>query len=35
VLEGSVVAAGLLFVVVQALGTAAHLALDPRARGAP
>jgi peptide/nickel transport system permease protein len=34
VLEGAVVAAGLLFVVAQALGTAAHVALDPRARGA-
>ncbi len=33
VLEGAVVAAGLLFVVAQALGTAAHLAIDPRARG--
>lgn len=32
VLEGAVVAAGLLFVAAQALGTAAHLALDPRAR---
>jgi peptide/nickel transport system permease protein len=32
VLEGAVVAAGLLFVVAQALGEAAHLALDPRAR---
>ncbi len=33
VLEGAVVAAGLLFVVAQALGTAAHAAIDPRARG--
>jgi peptide/nickel transport system permease protein len=32
VLEGAVVAAGLLFVAAQALGTAAHLAIDPRAR---
>jgi peptide/nickel transport system permease protein len=32
VLEGAVVAAGLLFVVAQALGTAAVLAIDPRAR---
>jgi len=32
VLEGAVVAAGLLFVGAQALGTAAHLAIDPRAR---
>jgi peptide/nickel transport system permease protein len=32
VLEGSVVAAGLLFVLAQALGTAVHLAIDPRAR---
>ena len=32
VLEGAVVAAGLLFVAAQALGTALHLALDPRAR---
>jgi peptide/nickel transport system permease protein len=32
VLEGAVVAAGLLFVVAQALGTAAHVAIDPRAR---
>jgi peptide/nickel transport system permease protein len=35
VLEGAVVAAGLLFVAAQALGTAAHLAIDPRARSAP
>jgi peptide/nickel transport system permease protein len=34
VLEGAVVAAGLLFVAAQALGTAAHLAIDPRARSA-
>jgi peptide/nickel transport system permease protein len=33
VLEGAVVAAGLLFVVAQAVGTGAHLAIDPRARG--
>jgi peptide/nickel transport system permease protein len=33
VLEGAVVAAGLLFVIAQALGTAVHAALDPRARG--
>jgi peptide/nickel transport system permease protein len=32
VLEGAVVAAGLLFVVAQALGTAVHLTIDPRAR---
>jgi len=32
VLEGAVVAAGMLFVVAQALGTALHLAIDPRAR---
>jgi peptide/nickel transport system permease protein len=32
VLEGAVVAAGLLFVAAQTLGTAAHLAFDPRAR---
>jgi peptide/nickel transport system permease protein len=32
VLEGSVVAAGLLFVGAQAAGTALHVALDPRAR---
>jgi peptide/nickel transport system permease protein len=35
VLEGAVVAAGLLFVAAQAAGTAAHLAIDPRARDAP
>ncbi len=35
VLEGAVVAAGLLFVAAQALGTAAHLAIDPRARATP
>jgi peptide/nickel transport system permease protein len=33
VLEGAVVASGLLFVAAQALGTAVHLAVDPRARG--
>jgi peptide/nickel transport system permease protein len=32
VLEGAVVAAGLLFVVAQALGTATLLVIDPRAR---
>jgi peptide/nickel transport system permease protein len=32
VLEGAVVAAGLLFVAAQSLGTAAHVAVDPRAR---
>jgi peptide/nickel transport system permease protein len=32
VLEGAVVAAGLLFVVAQALGTAIEVAIDPRAR---
>jgi ABC-type dipeptide/oligopeptide/nickel transport system permease component len=32
VLEGAVVAAGLLFVVAQAVGTALHLLVDPRAR---
>jgi ABC-type dipeptide/oligopeptide/nickel transport system permease component len=35
VLEGAVVAAGMLFVVAQALGTAAVLAIDPRAREGP
>jgi peptide/nickel transport system permease protein len=35
VLEGAVVAAGLLFVGAQALGTAAHAAIDPRARETP
>ncbi len=35
VLEGAVVAAGLLFVVAQALGTAAHAAIDPRVRETP
>jgi peptide/nickel transport system permease protein len=35
VLEGAVVAAGLLFVVAQTLGTVAHAAIDPRARGTP
>jgi peptide/nickel transport system permease protein len=33
VLEGAVVAAGLLFVGAQALGTAVHAAVDPRVRG--
>ncbi len=33
VLEGAVVAAGLLFVGAQALGAAVHVAIDPRARG--
>jgi peptide/nickel transport system permease protein len=33
VLEGAVVAAGLLFVAAQAVGTAAHVAIDPRVRG--
>jgi peptide/nickel transport system permease protein len=33
VLEGAVVAAGLLFVAAQALGTGLHAAVDPRARG--
>ena len=32
VLEGAVVASGLLFVAAQALGTLVHLAVDPRAR---
>jgi peptide/nickel transport system permease protein len=32
VLEGAVVAAGLLFVAAQSLGTAAHVVIDPRAR---
>jgi len=32
VLEGAVVASGLVFVLAQAAGTAAHLAIDPRAR---
>lgn len=32
VLEGAVVAAGLLFVVAQAIGAAAHASIDPRAR---
>ena len=35
VLEGAIVAAGLLFVVAQTLGKALHATLDPRARGAP
>jgi len=34
VLEGAVVASGLLFVAAQALGTLVHLAVDPRARAA-
>jgi peptide/nickel transport system permease protein len=34
VLEGAVVAAGLLFVGAQAVGTLAHVTIDPRARGA-
>src|SRR6185312_1302330 len=34
VLEGAVVAAGLLFVGAQAAGAIAHVAIDPRARGA-
>lgn len=33
VLEGAVVAAGLLFVIAQAIGTALYVAIDPRARG--
>ncbi len=33
VLEGAVVAAGLLFTAAQVLGTALHAAVDPRARG--
>jgi peptide/nickel transport system permease protein len=33
VLEGAVVASGLLFVGAQAIGTAVHAAVDPRARG--
>jgi peptide/nickel transport system permease protein len=32
VLEGAVVASGLLFVAAQAVGTMVHLAVDPRAR---
>jgi ABC-type dipeptide/oligopeptide/nickel transport system permease component len=32
VLEGAVVAAGLLFVAAQAIGSAVHAAIDPRAR---
>jgi len=35
VLEGAVVAAGLLFVGAQAVGTAVHVAIDPRARSEP
>ncbi len=34
VLEGAVVAAGLLFALAQAVGSATHAAIDPRARGA-
>ena len=34
VLEGAIVASGLLFVLAQAIGTAAHAAIDPRVRGA-
>jgi peptide/nickel transport system permease protein len=33
VLEGAVVAAGLLFALAQAIGSATHAAIDPRARG--
>jgi peptide/nickel transport system permease protein len=33
VLEGSVVAAGLLFVSAQALGVGLHAVVDPRVRG--
>jgi peptide/nickel transport system permease protein len=33
VLEGAVLASGLLFVVAQGLGSAVHTAIDPRARG--
>lgn len=33
VLEGAVVAAGMLFVAAQVLGTGLHAAVDPRARG--
>jgi ABC-type dipeptide/oligopeptide/nickel transport system permease component len=33
VLEGAIIAAGLLFVLAQSLGTAVHTATDPRARG--
>jgi peptide/nickel transport system permease protein len=35
VLEGAVVAAGLLFVAAQVLATLVHVAVDPRAGGAP
>jgi len=35
VLEGAIVAAGLLFVGTQAVGTALHVAIDPRTRGEP
>jgi peptide/nickel transport system permease protein len=34
VLEGAVVAAGLLFIAAQVLGTAVHAAVDPRVKGA-
>lgn len=34
VLEGAVVAAGLLFAIAQAIGSATHAAIDPRARRA-
>jgi peptide/nickel transport system permease protein len=33
VLEGAIVASGLLFVLAQAIGTATHAAIDPRVRG--
>jgi peptide/nickel transport system permease protein len=33
VLEGAVVASGLLFVAAQAVGMVVQLAVDPRARG--
>jgi peptide/nickel transport system permease protein len=33
VLEGAVVAAGVLFVAAQVLGSAVHAAVDPRVRG--
>jgi peptide/nickel transport system permease protein len=35
VLEGAVVASGLLFVLAQAMGTLVHVAVDPRARAKP
>jgi peptide/nickel transport system permease protein len=35
VLEGAVIAAGFLFVAAQAVGTAVHAAVDPRARSSP